>query len=82
MERLTLACMAHLPTSILFVLDLTGVSRLCSAGAIEVWLCCFRMMMISPTLLRKGDGNCPARRRVWDERGDAVGHQGRAEGQV
>lgn len=24
MERLTIACMAHLPTSILFVLDLTG----------------------------------------------------------
>lgn len=27
MERLTLACMAHLPTSILFVLDLTGARR-------------------------------------------------------
>ena len=24
MERLTLACMAHLPTSVLFVIDLTG----------------------------------------------------------
>jgi nucleolar GTP-binding protein len=35
MERLTIACMAHLPTSVLFVMDLTGE---CGSSVATQWL--------------------------------------------
>ena len=40
MERLTLACMAHLPTSILFVMDLTGAPTTPVQLHLCLWGCC------------------------------------------